>query len=229
MTRRRHRERHEARALSKEQHRERKRERLLEAAVRVVRREGPAVSMDEIAHEAGVTKPIIYRAFGDREGLTAALADRFADELAGALQRAIEQAPDDRARVSGAIDAYLGFIEREPAITRFLIHRSLQSLEETGVALSGFVNRVGGLITQAIGEALRQRGLDSGTAEPWAYAIVGAVHMAGDWWLERKTMPRERLVDYLTTLVWNGMRDFRAPTGDGAGTDILELQRGTTG
>ena len=64
--------------------------------------------------------------------------------------------------------------------------------------MSGFVESVGQLITQAIGEGLRDQGLDSGAAEPWAYAIVGAVHLAGDWWLERKTMPRERLVEYLT-------------------------------
>lgn len=187
---------------------ERKRQRLLEAAIGVVRREGPAVSMREIAHEAGVTKPIVYRAFGDREGLTRAIADRFADDLASRLQRAIDQAPDDRSRVAAAIDAYLEFIEREPAIVRFLINRSLETVEETGVAMSGFVRRVGQLITQAIGEALRQRRLDSGIAEPWAYAIVGAVHLAGDWWLERRTVPRERLVEYLTALVWDGMKSF---------------------
>jgi AcrR family transcriptional regulator len=214
--------------------REIKRRKLLEAAIRVVRREGPAVSMDEIAAEAGVTKPIVYRAFGDREGLTRAVADHFADELAGALERAIADAIDDRGRVCGAIDAYLAFIEREPAIVRFLVHRSLDAVEETGIALSGFVSRVGQLITQAIGEALRQRGLDSGAAEPWAYAIVGAVHLAGDWWLERKTMPRERLVEYLTTLVWDGMNDFRTlapnrdrsagPTTDRAHADVYDLE-----
>src|SRR5687767_9352093 len=75
--------------------RARKRERLLDAAVRAVRREGPNVSMDEIAAEAGVTKPIVYRAFGDREGLTKALADRFADELAASLQGAITTATTD--------------------------------------------------------------------------------------------------------------------------------------
>ena len=64
--------------------REAKRARLLEAAITVVRREGPGVSMDEIAREAGVTKPIVYRTFGDREGLTQAVADRFASEIAGA-------------------------------------------------------------------------------------------------------------------------------------------------
>lgn len=192
--------------------RETKRQRLLDAAVTVVRREGAGVSMDEIAAEAGVTKPIVYRVFGDREGLTKALADRFADELAASLQGAITDAPTDRDRVREAIDTYVAFIEREPAIVRFLIHRSLDTVEETGIAMSGFVNRVGQLITQAIGEAMRQQGLDSGAAEPWAYAIVGAVHLAGDWWLERRTMPRERLVDYLTALVWDGMQSYRVPS-----------------
>ena len=83
--------------------------------------------------------------------------------------------------------------------------------------MSGFVRRMGQLITEAIGEGLRGRGLDSGAAEPWGYAIVGAVHMAGDWWLERKTMPRERLVEYLTLLVWDGMNDFRAPAPEAIG------------
>ena len=199
------------RAAARGEAREAKRQRLLDAAVTVVRREGPGVSMDEIAAEAGVTKPIVYRVFGDREGLTKALADRFADELARSLQDAITAAPTDRDRVRSAIDTYVAFIEREPSIVRFLIHRSLDTVEETGIAMSGFVNRVGQLITQAIGEAMRQQGLDSGAAEPWAYAIVGAVHLAGDWWLERRTMPRERLVDYLTSLVWDGMQNYRVP------------------
>jgi AcrR family transcriptional regulator len=202
------REKREQDARDREERRAKRRQKMLAAAIRVVRREGAGVSMEEIAAEAGVTKPIIYRAFGDREGLTGAVADHFADELAGALQTAIDQAPTDRERVARAIDAYVSFIEREPEIVRFLVHRSL---DERGVAMSGFVNRVGQLITQAIGQGLREQGLDSGAAEPWAYAIVGAVHLAGDWWLERKTMSREQLVAYLTTLVWDGMFRYQAP------------------
>lgn len=216
---------HRERAAQRAEAHARKRERMLDAAIGVVRREGPAVSMREIAHEAGVTKPIVYRAFGDREGLTRAIADRFADELAGSLQRAIDEAPEDRARVAGAIEAYISFIEREPAIIRFLINRSLETVEETGVAMSGFVRRMGQLVTQAIGEAMRARGLDSGMAEPWAYAIVGAVHMAGDWWLERRTMPRERLVEALTSLVWDGMRSFDAPSEEKL-TKLIDSTKG---
>ena len=190
-----------------------KRVRLLEAAITVIRRDGPAASMDAIAAEAGITKPIVYRVFGDRQGLTDAVAEHFATELASALAGAIADAPDDRARVKRTIDAYIGFIEREPQIVRFVINQGIERSDHDGVALSGFVSNVGQMITQTIGEALRARGLDSGAAEPWAYAIVGAVHLAGDWWLERKVMPRERLVEYLTALVWDGMEKFTAQPG----------------
>ena len=64
-----------------------------------------------------------------------------------------------------------------------------------------------------VGEQLRAAGVDSGAAEPWAYGLVGMVHLAGDWWLDRQPMPRARLVEYLTTLVWDGL----ASTGIGGG------------
>jgi AcrR family transcriptional regulator len=188
--------------------------------------------MDDIAAEAGITKPIVYRAFGDKDGLIDAVAQRFADELAGALGDAISQAPDDRSRVATTIDTYLTFIETEPAIVRFLINQGIERSDKDGVALSGFVSNVGQMITQAIGEALRQRGLDSGAAEPWAYAIVGAVHLAGDWWIERQVMSRERLVEYLTSLVWDGMATFtEAPNKASEGQDNLTRldRKGRTG
>jgi hypothetical protein len=31
------------------------------------------------------------------------------------------------------------------------------------------------------------------------------VHLAGDWWLERRTMTRARLVDDITSLLWHGL------------------------
>jgi hypothetical protein len=31
------------------------------------------------------------------------------------------------------------------------------------------------------------------------------VHLAGDWWLDSRTMPRARVVQYLTDLLWGGL------------------------
>ena len=62
---------------------DRRRRELLEAADRVVLRDGPGASMNAIAAEAGITKPILYRHFGDKGGLYAALAKRHTDALLG--------------------------------------------------------------------------------------------------------------------------------------------------
>ncbi|MEU1097709.1 helix-turn-helix domain-containing protein, partial [Streptomyces sp. NPDC005877] len=63
---------------------ESRRRELLEAADRVVLRDGPKASMNAIAAEAGITKPILYRHFGDKGGLYRALAQRHTDALLAA-------------------------------------------------------------------------------------------------------------------------------------------------
>src|SRR5260370_31423332 len=98
---------------------------LVEAAVAAIRRHGPGVSMDEIAAEAGVAKPILYRYFGDRGGLVLAIAARFMDELRTHLRAALAlPAGDPRAVLVAAIDAHVGLVQRDPDVYRFIVERS---------------------------------------------------------------------------------------------------------
>ena len=200
--------RHDARRAARLEHRTARREELVEAAVRVIRRDGPGASMEKIAAEAGVTKPILYRFFDDREGLGQAVAEQFATSLLAELQTSLSTGGGPRELLAGTVDTYLAFIERDPNVYRFLVHGSHASAQSE---LAGFIRRVGQEVSLAVGEQLRAAGLDSGAAEPWAYGLVGMVHLAGDWWLDRRPMPRARLVEYLTTLVWDGL----AATGVG--------------
>ena len=39
------------------------------------------------------------------------------------------------------------------------------------------------------------------------------VQSAGDWWLQRRTMSRDALTDYLTTLIWGGMAGVLGSAG----------------
>ena len=57
------------------------RELLLDAAERVIARDGAGASIEAIAAEAGVTKPIVYARVGARAELCEALAERFTDRL----------------------------------------------------------------------------------------------------------------------------------------------------
>jgi AcrR family transcriptional regulator len=176
---------------------------LLDAAVRAIRRDGPMVSMDVIAAEAGVTKPIVYRHFGDRVGLASALAEQFGAALVAELDAALTQDLPPEQLLRATIDTYLAFVERDPQLYSFLIGR-LGAPVGTDVA-NGLVGQVGSRVALVLGEQLRGLGIDSGPAEPWAFGIVGMVHLAGDWWLERRTMTRARLVDDITALLWTGL------------------------
>jgi AcrR family transcriptional regulator len=176
---------------------------LLEAAVRAIRRDGPHVSMDAIAAEGGVTKPIVYRHFGDRVGLASALADQFGAALVAELDEVLTQDLPPEQLLRATIDAYLGFVERDPHLYSFLVGR-LGAPVGTDVA-NGLVTQVGQRVALVLGEQLRALGIDSGAAEPWAFGIVGMVHLAGDWWLERRTVTRARLADQLSVLLWHGL------------------------
>ncbi|HUF32099.1 MAG TPA: TetR/AcrR family transcriptional regulator [Acidimicrobiales bacterium] len=195
----------------KEARRALRREELLDAASEAIRRDGPAISMEAMAAAAGVTKPILYRHFGDRDGLVLALAGRFSTNLMAELQRSLATAAEPRDLLASTIDTFVAFIEADPELYRFLVHRAAR--EEPGAAdeLQGFIRQVSQQVTLVLGEQMRLAGHDSGGAEPIAHGIVGMVHAAGDWWVDRRTMPRSRLVEYLTTVLWDGMVSLRLP------------------
>jgi AcrR family transcriptional regulator len=189
--------------------REARRAALLDAAVEAIRRHGPDVSMEDLAKAAGVTKPILYRHFGHRDGLTTALAARFAVGLQATLQAALETGNAPRETLEKTIDAFLEVDERDPEVYRFLVRRLLVNEHSAAVAnpdltVGNFLRQVAAQVAVVLGEQLRAAKLDSGGAEPLANGIVGMVHAAGDWWLDRQTMPRARLVEYIVGLLWGG-------------------------
>jgi len=178
---------------------------LIESAIIVIRREGPGASMDQMAAEAGVTKPILYRHFSDRAGLVRAIAESAFGQVSAGLEAALHANATPRDLVESTIDTYLVFIESDPDVYRFLVQRGVS---EAGVSINDYIWQTSRQVAVVLGEALRAASLDSGPAEVWAFGIVGMVHASGDWWLERGTMPRARLTEYLTSLVCDGLPDL---------------------
>ena len=189
--------------------RKRRREELLDVADRVIQARGPGASMDEIASEAGITKPVLYRHFGDKDGLYEALTHRYVDQLSLALRPAVQN-DDPRSRLAAAIDAYLVYVEREPERYRFLLHAGEQP--RTGPIVADFRRRHIANCAFTAADNLRKAGLDPGFAEPWAQCVNGMVRAAGASWLETHSLPRAQLVDYLTTILWDGYRSLRRST-----------------
>ncbi|MBA2946950.1 TetR family transcriptional regulator [Streptomyces himalayensis] len=183
-----------------------RRRELLEAADRVVLRDGPGASMNAIAAEAGITKPILYRHFGDKGGLYAALAKRHTDALLDSLRAALDAPAERRERVESTLDTYLAAIEARPQVYRFLMHPA-----EGGTSGEGFdVGRHSAPLLRRLGEELATviaERVDIGPesqqlARIWGHGIVGMMHAAGDWWLGENPCTRVELVRSLADLLW---------------------------
>ncbi|MFD7900156.1 MULTISPECIES: TetR family transcriptional regulator [Streptomyces] len=184
-----------------------RRRQLLEAADRVVLRDGPHASMNAIAAEAGITKPILYRHFGDKGGLYRALAKRHTDALLDALRTALDAPAERRRRVEATLDTYLAAIEARPQVYRFLMHPA----EDTQLPEQGFdVGRHSAPLLRRLGEELAkviEERVDLGPdseqlSRVWGHGIVGMMHAAGDWWLGERPCSREQLVRSLADLLW---------------------------
>jgi AcrR family transcriptional regulator len=192
-----------------------RRERLLDAADRIVQRDGPAASMRAMAAEAGITKPVLYRYFSDKGGLLRALADRHTHDLLEQLRSALRSSHDRREITAATIDAYLRAIEERPQVYRFLLHGPAAGEAALHDTVLSFSRRLGDELAAGIARELDLRADERPLATAWAHGIVGMVQSAGDHWLARRDMGREQLVEALTGLLWGAFGALPATVASG--------------
>ena len=104
---------------------EERREQLLDATKAIVARRGfHAVSIEAVAREAGITRPIVYGHFHDLHGLLEALVDR---EAARALQQLVSVLPGDLGRgdprdtLLRALRGYLEAVRSDPETWKLVL------------------------------------------------------------------------------------------------------------
>lgn len=187
-----------------------RRAQLLEAADRAIAMHGAAVRMEDIASEAGVTKPILYRHFGDKGGLYEAVARRAARILQERLEVALDAADGPREKLRATIDAFLTAVEERPETYRFLLHGSAVERPEVSQTVGDFTHQLGHRFAHVLREQFARFGLEVQHAELVAHALIGSVHQVSAWWLSDPgdrgpAVPREHLREMLIRLLWSGL------------------------
>lgn len=184
------------------EHRAERRRLFVDAALRVLETQGPELLMDAVAAEAGVSKPVLYRYFSDKAALIEALGERGSEILLERLLPAIGSDGPVLARIRDGVAAYFVVIDEHPNLYWLLARRGNTEGAEGADPVERDKELIATALTRVIGDYLRIFGLDSGGAEPWAYGITGLVQSTGEWWLQRRPMSREHVVEYVTQLLW---------------------------
>jgi AcrR family transcriptional regulator len=90
-----------------------RRAQLLVAAQEVFVRSGyHQAAMDEIADQAGVSKPVLYQHFPSKLELYIALLDQHTEALVAAVRQALASTHDNKLRVAATMAAYFEFVDR---------------------------------------------------------------------------------------------------------------------
>lgn len=175
------------------------RSQVLAAALRAIERHGAETTMDDVAAEAAVSKPIVYRMLGDRAALSVALSEWLIDRIDLATQAARDGAPTPRHRFRAVIRAYLVTVEQHADVYEFV-----NGGQPTPV-LQRLAERSARALVEVFREVRRQAGLDVGGAETWAYAVVGALQMISTMSQGGPPIDPDVVSEDLARLMWDGL------------------------
>ena len=163
-----------------------------------------SASIEEIARQAGVSKPIVYEHFGNKEGLHAAIVDRELDTLVARVIKTIsEGAP--RERFEGAVLAFLTYVKDEPDGFAVLTRDSPTAQARRGLTrvIGDTAERVGDVFAASFKSA----GFNPRAAPIYANALVGMVTQVGQWWAAGgHGVSIELVAKHVAALGWMGMR-----------------------
>jgi len=181
-----------------------RREQLLDVARGAFAEKGfDAVSVEEIAQRAGVTKPVVYEHFGGKEGIYAVIIDREVNLLLQNMSRALG-VRSARGRVEAAADEFLAYIEERPDGFRVLL-RDTSQVDGARTTWTTVMGDVADQVDQQLADELDERGFDRSVAPMYSRAVIGMIANVGQWWLETGTPSRREVAAHVANLVYYGL------------------------
>jgi AcrR family transcriptional regulator len=181
-----------------------RRELIVAAASRLFATHGYAnTSIDDVAAEAGVTKPIVYRHFGPKKKLHLALLALHRDDLLRTLAEAMEAPGTLAERVPRAADAWFAYVEANPYAGAMLfrdttgdpeVRRFYEEMQAT--ARSAVAALIAAEEDFAVPESM---------VEPLAELTRAALAGLAMWWSGHPALPRRAIVRVAVNGIWLGL------------------------
>lgn len=176
---------------------------MLDSAIRVFSDLGyRSASMDTIARDARISKPMLYLYYGSKEELFSACVVRESGRLIDHLTSAATEVAGARRRLESVVEAFLEYVDVH-ADSWNVVYR--QAVAEP--AFSDEVERTRSVLVDLTTDLLAQNSVDSRSRdvlEVVATALVGAGEAVADRVAHRST-PRSVAAGVVVELAWRGL------------------------
>ena len=158
--------------------------------------------MDEIAAAAGITKPMLYRYFGSKEGLYAAYLRMTGRELIERVRRGGSVGRSPEARLNAGLRGFLIYVSEHQTGWRVLHGASAPTDAAIAREVAGLRQRVVRLLTILFAD------------EAFAHAFTGAAESVATWWIEDPHRSIDQATDCLLGIAAAGRPALRGSLVD---------------
>src|SRR3954452_15339203 len=134
------------------------------------------VTMDEVAADAGVTKPLLYAYFGNKERLYLACLERAGEAMFATVGDAVSRADSPADALRRGLHAFFAFVDEDRDAWRVLFNETLPAGGEIAERVAEYRERLLALVAQSnIARLPEQRRAALATeVEATSVALLGA-------------------------------------------------------
>ena len=176
-----------------------------------------AVTVEEIAAQADVSKPVVYEHFGGveidgkeygaKEALYAIIVDREIAALLSTIEKALNS-NHPRMMLEEAALGFLTYIDDNTEGFQIIVRDSPVGM--TSGSFNSLITDIAIRVQHLLAGEFKRRKLNPKFAPLYAQMLVGMVAMPGQWWLETRKPSKHEVAEHLVNLAWNGLAGLEA-------------------
>jgi AcrR family transcriptional regulator len=172
-----------------------------------------AVKMDEIAASVGVTKPLLYNYFGNKEQLYITCMERAGDSLTATVAEAVADSASPGEALGAGVRAFFSFLDSDRAAWAVLFDETLPQGGEVAERVADYRGAIVELVSGSMLAQLPQRKRDAARVEIEALstALLGAAEALARWWLRTGEIGANDAAELLISTIEPGLRARSGP------------------
>jgi AcrR family transcriptional regulator len=171
-----------------------------------------AVTMDEVATAVGVTKPLLYNYFGNKERLYVACMERAGEALFAMISESVRDAPNPSEALNAGLRAFFDFLDSDRAAWAVLFGETSSHVGEVAERVADYRGRIASMVAASLMAQLpprlsgRRRDAAQTEVQALSEALLGAAEALARWWLSTETISARQAADLLISTIEPGLR-----------------------
>jgi AcrR family transcriptional regulator len=187
---------------------ERERQALDAARALFAQRGFAAVTMDDVAAAVGVTKPLLYAYFGNKDRLYLSCMAPAGEALVRTVVDAVGAADGPAEALRQGLHAFFAFVDSDRDAWRVLYDETVPASGEVALRVAEYRERLTALVAESLlGQMPAHRRVRArAEVEALSTALLGASEALARWWLRAGAIPAADAAELLIETVEPGLR-----------------------